>query len=418
VPEAELWPGTRSVAVMERDEVTMGSTPLKLLAVCIAVASTRCPAALARDAVTITIPMRSKPTEVQRLNREGVEAVKKNQYEKAESLFYKAYLYDPGDPFTLNNLGYIAELKGQMDRAQKFYTLASEQGSNADINLSNVKRLEGQPMMAALGNLQYSPMRVNRMNVNAMRLLSEDRGMEATTLLLEALRIDPKNPFTLNNLGVAKESTGDYEGALKYYGMVANSHSSDTVAVTPERAWSGKAVSEMAAANALRLENRQQRVGSNVSLAAVLSMRGVLAANQNDWKTARQAFLDAYALDPADAFALNNRGFVAEMDGDLESAEFFYQKAQRAGDSNTPVGLATQHLAEGRSLLSVAASSDNNVDNAIARYSQERRRETSPIELTPRGSAGVGTSTTTPDEPLTPQSPASAPAPSAPQLPR
>ena len=36
---------------------------------------------------------------VQRWNREGVEAVKKNQYEKAEALFYKAYLYDPGRSF-------------------------------------------------------------------------------------------------------------------------------------------------------------------------------------------------------------------------------------------------------------------------------------------------------------------------------
>jgi tetratricopeptide (TPR) repeat protein len=418
VPGAELWPGTRSIAAVERDEMTMVSTPLKLLAVSIAVASQGCPLAWARDAVTITIPMRTRPTEVQRLNREGVEAVKKNQYEKAESLFYKAYLYDPGDPFTLNNLGYISELKGQMDRAQKFYALASEQGSNADINLSNVKRLEGQPMMTALGNLQDSPMRVNRMNVNAMRLLSESRGMGATVLLLEALRIDPNSPFTLNNLGVAKESTGDYGAALQYYRIVANSHSSDTVAVTPERSWSGKAVSEMAAANAVRLENQQQRVGSNVSQAAVLSMRGVLAANQNDWMTARKDFLEAYALDPSDAFALNNRAYVAEMDGDLESAQFFYEKAQQAGDSNTPVGIATQHLNEGKSLLSVAASSNNNVDGALDRYSQARRRESAPIELTPRGSAAVGTSTATPEGQSPPQSPAGAPVPSASQLPR
>ena len=49
--------------------------------------------------VTLTLPKRSQLTPVQRLNREGVEAVRKQQYEKAETLFYKAYLYDPGDPF-------------------------------------------------------------------------------------------------------------------------------------------------------------------------------------------------------------------------------------------------------------------------------------------------------------------------------
>jgi len=42
-----------------------------------------------------------------------VDAVRKRNYEKAESLFYKAYLLVPDDPFTLNNLGYISELKGR-----------------------------------------------------------------------------------------------------------------------------------------------------------------------------------------------------------------------------------------------------------------------------------------------------------------
>ena len=53
----------------------------------------------------ITIPKHSKLTPVQRLNREGVEAVRKHNYKKAEQLFYKAYLFDPDDAFTLNNLG-------------------------------------------------------------------------------------------------------------------------------------------------------------------------------------------------------------------------------------------------------------------------------------------------------------------------
>jgi Flp pilus assembly protein TadD len=372
------------------------------MAVGVAIASSGCYLGWARDAMTITIPVRSELTPVQRLNREGVEAVKKRQYEKAESLFYKAYLYDPADPFTLNNLGYISELRGQIDWAQKFYALASEQGSNADIDLSNIKRLEGRPMMTALESLQDVPMRVNRMNVNAMRLLSEDRGFEAAALLREALQLDPRNPFTLNNLGVAEESIGDYGSALNYYRMVATSHSEDAVAVTPDQSWSGKPVSEMAAANAARLESQQRKAGRNASQAAALNIRGVLAANQNDWVTARQDFLQAYALDPLDAFSLNNRGYVAEMDGDLESAQFFYEKAQKAGDSNARVGLATQPLAEGKSLLTVASSSNNGVDGALDRYSEARRRETGPIELTPRGSAGPGSSGAAPQRPLSP----------------
>src|SRR5882724_9607362 len=89
----------------------------------------------ARD-LRITIPKRSEMTPVQRLNREGVEAIQKRNYEKAESLFLKAYLYDPADPFTLNNLGYIAELQGQLERALNFYQSAAKQGSGASIDRS------------------------------------------------------------------------------------------------------------------------------------------------------------------------------------------------------------------------------------------------------------------------------------------
>ena len=75
----------------------------------------------------IKIPKRSKPTPVQKLNQDGVKAVQKHDYEKAKRLFYKAYLVDPNDPFTLNNLGYIAELEGEIERAQRYYALAAEQ---------------------------------------------------------------------------------------------------------------------------------------------------------------------------------------------------------------------------------------------------------------------------------------------------
>src|SRR3954466_9650513 len=123
----------------------------------------------AREGHRLMIPLRSRPTPVQRLNREGVAAVKHHQYEKAEALFYKAYLYDPADPFTLNNLGYVAELQGEMDRARRFYDLASKQSSNANIDLSNAKGLEGKPMRAALSGLEDLAMRVNRINMDAMQ---------------------------------------------------------------------------------------------------------------------------------------------------------------------------------------------------------------------------------------------------------
>src|SRR5262249_1455174 len=62
----------------------------------------------------IPLPKKSKFTPVQQLNRDGVQALKKHSFDKAKRLFYKAYLIDPNDPFTLNNLGYVAELEGDM----------------------------------------------------------------------------------------------------------------------------------------------------------------------------------------------------------------------------------------------------------------------------------------------------------------
>jgi Flp pilus assembly protein TadD len=355
---------------------------------------------------------------VQRLNREGVDAVKKHQYEKAAALFYKAYLYDPADPFTLNNLGYISELQGNLDRANKFYVLASEQGCNANIDRSNAKQLEGKPMKYAFASLQDVPMRVNRMNVDAMALLSDNRGFEAIALLREALSVDPLNPFTRNNLGVAYEAIGDYDNALKEYGEAADSHSSEPVVVTLNRSWRGRPVSGMAAESARQLEERIKKMEPAEAHAVMLTVRGVSATNQNDWLAARQDFLHAYSLNPASAFSLNNRGYVAERDGDLETAQFFYDKARKAGNSNARVGLATQHSAEGKRLSTVATDSNQQVDGELDKYSQDRRRQNGPIELIPRDNTPAGDSKVQPEKHSSSDIPFAVSASSVPQSPQ
>jgi tetratricopeptide (TPR) repeat protein len=242
-------------------------------------------------------------------------------------------------------------------------------------------------MKAALEGLEDLPMRVNRMNMEAMQLLRENRGFDAAGVLKAALNVDPKNPFTLNNLGVAHESIGDFDDALKFYGQAAKANSSEPVIVTMEEHWRGRPVSKMAAESAQRLQRRMRDMSPAEVQAAMFTMRGVAAANQNDWPAARQNFLKAYALNPRSAFSLNNEGYVAEHDGDLETAQFFYERAGKARDSGARVGLATQQFAEGKDLLTVASDSNEKVDSAIERYSQQRRRETGPIELTPRGAA-------------------------------
>ena len=228
-------------------------------------------------------------------------------------------------------------------------------------------------------------MQVNRMNMSAMQLLSENRGFEATALLSKALATDPQNPFTLNNLGVAHEAIGDFDNALKYYGQAARENSPEPVIITMSEGWRGQPVSKMAAESARRLQKRLRDMDPAEAKSVKFTVRGVSAANQNDWAEARQDFLKAYSLNPQSAFSLNNRGYVAERDGDLETAQFFYQKARKADDSGARVGLATQHVAEGQDLVTVAADSNEKVDSALEDYSRRRRRETGPIELTPRG---------------------------------
>ncbi|MGA2743651.1 MAG: tetratricopeptide repeat protein [Candidatus Sulfotelmatobacter sp.] len=347
----------------------------------------------------LTLPKRSELTLVQRLNRDGVDALRKQQYEKAETLFYKAYLFDPADPFTLNNLGYISELQGQLDRAQKFYSLASEQASDAVIDRTNTKSLEGKPMRAAFGSLNNVPMQVNRMNVEAIQLLSEGRASEANLLLQQALALDPRNTFTLNNLGVTSESQGDYEQALTFYMAAADSHSSEPVVVTLNHDWRGKPVSMMAADSARKLRERMQKAATDQAQAALFAVRGVSATNGNDWPAARQDFLRSYSLDPNSAFSLNNVGYVAEKEGDLETAQFFYTRAQKAEHANERVGLATRSSAEGKHLSTVIADSDQKVGGEIVQENQARRRQTGPIELKHRDNTPVLEPTVLPTDP-------------------
>jgi Flp pilus assembly protein TadD len=341
------------------------------------------PCAQAGD-LRIKIPRRSELTPVQKLNRDGVDAVMGHQYDKAEALFYKAYLYDPADPFTLNNLGYVAELQGQIERAQMFYKLAAEQGCGAIIARSDNKALRGKPMTEAIDTRMNGPMRVNRMNLQGLELLSESRGFEAQALLQQALLLDSQNPFTLNNLGVASETVGDYDSALKYYDEAAAMGSKEAAVITLKKTARGEAVSRMAAQSAQNLRRRMRNTDMTQIRAIMLEMRGVFEVNENNLAAAKQDFLDAYRLDPSSAFTLNNLGYVAEIDGDLETAQFFYARARQAGDADTRVGLASQSFAQGQRLGMVANDSNQKVDGELQVYSQQRRGEPGAVELTPR----------------------------------
>jgi Flp pilus assembly protein TadD len=342
--------------------------------------------------ISISIPKRSKLTPVQRLNREGVEALQKHKYQKAEQLFYRAYLYDPADAFTLNNLGYIAELKGDIDRAERFYQLASDQSSEAVVDLASSRQARGKPMKDALAATS-APLEINHANVEAVRLLSQGRSAEADLLLQHALEKDPHNAFTLNNMGVAKEMEGEEEQALKYYDEASGGQSGAAAVVTANPVWRGRPINQMAQQNAKGLRDYLSREKNLPEQVAELNLRGVSAVNRNDLRTADADFRKAYALDPNNAFTLNNIGYVAELEGDQETAEFFYDHARQSLSANATVGVATRKTAEGRKLFSVAEDSNSHVQDKVAQERQSLQRQGGPVVLRRRDNSIVEEST-------------------------
>jgi Flp pilus assembly protein TadD len=128
----------------------------------------------------------------------------------------------------------------------------------------------------------------------------------------------------------------------------------------------------------------------------------VSAVNRNDLRSAEADFRRAYSLDPNNAFTLNNIAYVAEMDGDRETAQFFYERAQKALGANVTVGVATRRTAEGSKLFAVAGDNNSVVD---AKVTQERnalqRKHEAPVLLR-RDNSVVEESTQPPSQPAAP----------------
>ena len=241
----------------------------------------------------IKISKRTKATPVQQLNQEGVKELARNDTARAKHAFYRAYLIDPDDPFTLNNLGYVAEIEGQLERAQKFYDLAAANGSNATIAFSSNRELDGKQVSQVAGNVVSTPMQVNRFNVNAMGLMMKDRAPEAEMVLRKALALDPKNPFTLNNLGYALEKEGELEQAVRFYAQAAASGSNEKVVIALDHDWRGRSISEIASRNADKARRELSSEGDVETKVARLNLQGVSALNRNQLSQARQYFQQA-----------------------------------------------------------------------------------------------------------------------------
>lgn len=357
-------------------------------------------AALGQE-IRIPLPKKSKYTPVQQLNRDGVHAIEKHDIEKAKRLFYKAYLIDPDDPFTLNNLGYVAELEGDLDRSQKYYDQAKANTSEAVIDKATSKQVEGKTVAKVAGDVSGQAASVTQLNSEAVRLLNNDRAPEADLILQQALKIAPNNPFTLNNMGFAKEKQGDLEQAIKYYQQAANTHSTDRIVVTANKDWRGKAISEVAERNARAAGNQLAKSGDLQNRVGRLNLQGVSAMNRNDRKTAREDFQRAYKLDAQNSFAINNMGYLSELDGDRETAQTYYQQAEKAEHANAKVAVATRAEVEGREMRQVAEQSTTLVGTSIEAKAEARRRSGERPTLKTRENRPAGNNTA-PEQNYTP----------------
>jgi Flp pilus assembly protein TadD len=355
----------------------------------------------------VPIPQRSVSTPTQKLNREGVAELKHGHQKKAKQLFYRAYLLDPDDPFTLNNLGYVSELEGDADRALRYYALAARDHTDAVIDQSSEASLKGKPLDEAFRRVQDSNQELSKLNERAIVLLQQGNVFEARNLLQSALPRHPRDPFLLNNLGYALEAVGDLEGALRSYSAAASLHSTERVVVTPRVKSRGRPISEVAAANAAAVSQQIARGEGVEATTARLNLRGVAALNDNHPSVARDFFLQAYEEDAQNAFTLNNLGYVAELAGDRESAEMYYEAARSGRDAKARVSYATRREAEGQKIDNLADANQSDVEATLKAIQAAKRRAQRPIELKRRDAVSAsGEQEATPVPPIAMRAPA------------
>lgn len=364
----------------------------------------------------ISLPKGARLTPVQQLNREGVKEAKRGHLAKAKERFVKAYLLDPNDPFTLNNLGYVAELEGDADRALRYYQLAGNFTTEAVIDEATSPGLKGQPVIAAFQSSQASEYQTNKANFRAMSLIEKGRVFEAELVLKRALQTDPKNPFLLDSLGYVMESEGDLQAALQYYTEAASLNSEEQVFLTPVKKWRGKPISQVAARSADAVREALEKGEDTEARVTRLNLQGVSALNHADTASAQKYFTNAYKLDPENAFTLNNLGYIDELNGDRETAEMYYEAARTAEQANERVTYATRSDAEGRKLGSLAQTNQGDVNATLKAIQERKRRVRRPVQLMVRNGSFEAPAI----EELKPQSPLSVPNPPlpAPRMPQ
>lgn len=83
------------------------------------------------------------------LTYRGVSAINRNDWSAAKQDFLEAYSLHPDSAFSLNNVGYVAEKRGDLETAQFFYSKARKaDNANARVGLATDRSAQGKPLLA------------------------------------------------------------------------------------------------------------------------------------------------------------------------------------------------------------------------------------------------------------------------------
>jgi tetratricopeptide (TPR) repeat protein len=179
------------------------------------------------------------------------------------------------------------------------------------------------------------------------------------------------------------------ESAIRYYDSSAATGSREPIVIAFNKSWRGRPISEVAQQNADKSRKELSKNQDMQARVARLNLRGVSAMNRNDRKAARDNFQQAYKLDPKNSFAVNNMGYLAELEGDTETAQSYYEQAQRAERARQKVMVSTRPEVEGQTVGHVAEQSTTLVESAFVARAEARRRSGTPPALKTRDNRTV-----------------------------
>ena len=232
-------------------------------------------------------------------------------------------------------------------------------------------------------------MQVNRINVYAIGLLQKDQAPEADLALQKALKLDPTNPFTLNNLGYAREKEGELEDAYKYYTQAAGQHSDTPIVVTITRSWRGKGISQIAEGNAKKVQNLMEHEQS-VFAAGRAAEHARRRGHQPQRLQAGAPVLRAGVQTRSQECIRAEQYGLSGGDGRRpRDCRLLLRQGREADQSSMKVAYASRKDVEGMKLSAVASDSDDAVNKATEEAAAPRREEGGPVVLRYRDNSVV-----------------------------